>query len=165
MNGGRLIPVHIRTGRAGGSSRWIGSRGDSEFLVQTDTQTARQNLHGQRNLSTMHTPVAYPGAKRPTGDHIGLPVRLLLQAPDSVVERQQLQRPDPIVPARALVEYERRHEGGLQRDLATRKALAATALEPFSGPLVLIGSRATEAVFQNLRRDGGYRSRVNRLPE
>jgi hypothetical protein len=82
----------------------------------------------------MGAPVSSCAAQSPAGNHVGLPMRLLFEAPDAVIEWQQLKRPDPRVAAGRFVENDRCHKGRLYRHLATGKALTAATLKPPVGP-------------------------------
>src|SRR5579863_9159664 len=113
----------------------------------------------------MRGPVARCAAQRPTREHVGLPVSLLFEPADAVIQRQNLQRPHPGMATRRLVEDDGSHESGLQRYLAARKALAAPALEPLVGTQVLTRPRATEGVFQQLGGNGRTQRRIDALPE
>src|SRR3984957_15982855 len=113
----------------------------------------------------MRSPIARCAAQRPTREHVGLPVSLLFESADAVIQRQNLQRPDPGMATRRLVEDEGSHETGLQRYLTARKALAASALEPPVGTQVLTRPRATEGIFKKLGGNGRTQRRIDALPE
>ena len=62
--------------------------------AEADRQPARQNLHHHRRLAGAG-PVTGSRSKRPACNHIGLPVVLVFQARDRIVDRQRFQQPDP----------------------------------------------------------------------
>src|SRR6185312_9837362 len=80
-----------RQGRQDGSRH---ERAHSEFLVEAHRDPARKDLDEQRYLS-VRRPVSKPRAEEPAGDDVGLPVRLTLHPGVTVIDRQELERPDP----------------------------------------------------------------------
>src|SRR5215470_9071007 len=149
--------------RRRGARKWARAVWVSEARVEADRHAARQDLHEDGHLAR-RGPVAHTGAEHPAGDHVRLPVRLRLHAGDTVVERQELERPDPGVLVR-VVDDEGGDEARLQRDLAAREALATLALEPLVGIAALVGARPAEGDLEQIGAQSGDHRGVDRLPE
>jgi hypothetical protein len=77
---------------------------------------------------------------------------LTLQACQSVVQRQNFERPDPGILPR-VIRDKRCHETRLQGHFAARETLVMAPLEPCIGIVALAGPSATESVFQQLGTD------------
>src|ERR1700742_1559186 len=127
------------------SPGWTARPSSSSFepLVKSHRQPARQDLHGQRRGAGAG-PVADRSSKNPSGDDVGLPMFLALEAGQRIIGGQKLQRPHPRVVSR-IVGDERRDETRLQRHLSAGKAVATAPLEPLIGIIALIRPGAAEA--------------------
>ena len=99
----------------------------------------------------------------PPCQHVGLPMRLVLDAPGADVERQQHQRIRGRIVASVLQDVRRDERGG-DRRLPAGKAVVRAVLEPEARIVPGARARAREDVLAGRRRNAGDDLGVDALP-
>ena len=133
-----------------------------ELLFVPDRETAGQEFDHDRNITAVCVPTGQ-AAHRPACQHVGLPVRLILDSRCAHIERQEKQGIGGRVLA-AVFEHVRRDERGGDRCLSARKTVIRAALKPQTGIVRGVGTRSGEDVLAGRRGDTGDDLGIDTLP-